>query len=522
MILGEMYERNAFCYPRHPAVIHEGRTITHAELLQRIRRLISMLAAQGLKRQSRIAVLAQNCVEYAELHGAAGLGGFVIVGLNYRLVAREQAEVLRDCAPEAFIFESDYAARAAELRGALPSSTRLICIERGGDAAPPWSLSYRQLVEAAPEGDPPFRAREDDTLLIIYTSGTTARAKGVMLGNEGQLEQARSQAMAHAPQQNDRMLIVMPFYHIGGPTEMLTFLIAGATIVLHRSFEAHAVLKSIAEHRVTSAHLAPTMIQMMLDVQEKTPYDVSSLHTVCYASSPMSVALSRRAQAVFGRIFMQVYGMTEHGPGTALLKHEHLPDGTAAESGRLASAGHPFLGTRLRVVRDDGSDCATGEVGEVRMRSKALMQGYWGHPEATAAAIGDGWMRSGDMGYFDDEGFLFIVDRKKDMIVSGGENIYSREVEEALLQHPAVNEAAVIGVPDPKWGESVKAFVSFKPGAGANETELIEHCRTLISSYKKPRSIDILPALPRVPSTGKIDKKRLREPFWAGHDRRVS
>jgi len=522
MILGEMYERNAFCYPRHPALLYEGRAISHAELLRRIRRLICMLAAQGLQRQSRIVVLAQNCVEYVELHGAGALGGFVIAGMNYRLTAREQAEILQDCEPAAFIFESEYAGRAAELRGALPASTRLICIERGAGSPPPWAQSYRRLMEATPAGDPPFRAVEDDTLFIIYTSGTTARAKGVMLGNEGQLEQARSQAMAHAPRQDDRMLVVMPFYHIGGPTETLTFLIAGATVVLHRNFDAEAILRSIAEHRVTSAHLAPTMIQMMVEVQERTPFDVSSLHTVCYASSPMSVALSRRAQAVFGRIFMQIYGMTEHGPGTALLKHEHLPDGTPAEAGRLASAGHPFLGTRLQVVREDGTGCAPGEVGEIRMGSKAIMQGYWRNPEATAAAIGDGWMRTGDMGYFDDEGFLFIVDRKKDMIVSGGENIYSREVEEALLQHPAVGEAAVIGVPDPKWGESVRAIVSFKPGCSASEAELIEHCRSMISSYKKPRAVEILAALPRVPSAGKIDKKRLREPFWAGHDRRVS
>ena len=518
MILGDVIERNALCYSGHPAILFEGRTITFGEFASRVRRLINALLARGLRRQDRIAVLAQNCPEHVEVHGAAGLGGFIAVGLNYRLSAVEQADILRDCTPAALVFDSSYAERVAELRPALPPGTRLLCVGAPVDWAEPYEAALAAVSDCAPE----IRAHEDDTVFLIYTSGTTARAKGVMLGNEGQFEQARAQALAHGAQQDDRMLIVMPFYHIGGTTELLTFFIVGATIVLHRAFDAHRILESIQTHRVTSAHLAPTMIQMMIEVQEKSPFDVSSLRTVCYASAPMSVALSRRAMSVFGPIFMQVYGMTEHGPATALLKHQHLPDGLPREAGRLASAGQPFLATRIRVVREDGSDCGIGEVGEVRMRSKAIMQGYWRNAKATADAISDGWMRSGDMGYFDEDRFLFIVDRKKDMIVSGGENIYSREVEEALLLHPAVLEAAVIGVPDGKWGESVKAFVALKSGARATETELIEHCRSMIASYKKPRSVEFREALPRLSSTNKIDKKTLREPFWADRDRQVS
>jgi len=518
MILGDAIERNALYHERHPAILFEGRSVSFAEYASRVRRLINALAARGCKHRDRIAVLAQNCPEYLEIHGAAGLGGLVAAGLNYRLSAAEQADILRDCEPSVFVFESQYAQRAAELRPALPAGTLLLCIGE----APAWSESYEAVVASGPDAAPRLRAREDDTVFLVYTSGTTGRAKGVMLGNEGQLEQARSQGPAHGAQQNDRMLIVMPFYHIGGVTELLTFFIVGATIVLHRAFDARAILESIQAHRVSAAHLAPTMIQAMLEVQEATPYDVSSLHTVCYASSPMSVALSRRANAVFGPIFMQIYGMTEGGAETALLKHQHFLEGTSKQTGRLASAGQPIFGSEIRVVRADGGDCATGEIGEVWGRAKWLMQGYWRNPEATRAAIGDGWMHSGDMGYFDDEHYLFVVDRKKDMIVSGGENIYSREVEETLLLHPAVAEAAVIGVPDPKWGESVKAFVSLRPGAQASEPALIEHCRSMIASYKKPRSVVFLEALPRISSTNKIDKKKLREPFWAGRDRQVS
>ena len=518
MIIGDAIERNALCYARHPVILFEGRSVTFGEYASRVRRLINALAARGLGRQDRIAVLAQNCPEYVEIHGAAGLGGFVAAGLNYRLSAAEQADILRDCEPSVFVFESQYAQRVTELRAALPAGTQLLCIGE----APAWAENYEAVLASGPDAAPRLRAHEDDTVFLIYTSGTTGRAKGVMLGNEGQLEQARVQSCAHAAQQNDRMLIVMPFYHIGGTTELLTFFIAGATIVLHRAFDARAILESIQTHRVTAAHLAPTMIQMMIEVQQETPYDVSSLQTVCYASAPMSVALSRRANAVFGPIFMQIYGMSEGGPATALLKHQHFLEGTPKQTGRLASAGQPMFGSEIRVVRPDGSDCAVGEIGEVWGRSRWLMQGYWRNPGATQAATGDGWMHSGDMGYFDDEHYLFIADRKKDMIVSGGENIYSREVEETLLLHPAVAEAAVIGVPDPKWGESVQAFVALKHGARVTEAELIEYCRSMIASYKKPRGVAFLEALPRLSSTNKIDKKTLREPFWAGRDRQVS
>jgi acyl-CoA synthetase (AMP-forming)/AMP-acid ligase II len=519
MILGDVIDRNARCYRNHPAVLFEGRTLTHGEFARRVRRLVNALAAVGIDKRARIAVLSRNCPEYLEVYGAAGLGGQIAVGLNYRLSAKEQADILADAQPAILFFEAENATRADELRRALPADTRLVCFDT---PAPAWAGDYESLLASAPAAPLACRAVEDDTFLLIYTSGTTGVPKGVMLANEGQLEQARVQALSHAATQQDRMLIVMPFYHIGGPTELFTYLVAGATIVLHRQFEAAAVLRSIEAHRVTSAHLAPTMIGMLLDEQEKAPRDLSSLHTVCYASAPMSVALSLRARAVFGPIFMQIYGMTEAGLGSALLKHQHLPDGTPAEQARLASAGQPYLGTELRIVADDGRECAVGEVGEVCMRSKSVMQGYWRKPEASAEALQGGYLHTGDMGYLDEDGFLFIVDRKKDMIISGGENIYSREVEEALLLHPAVAEAAVIGIPDPKWGETVLAAVVPRAGMQVDEAALDAHCRERIAGYKRPRRYEFLAAMPRVPSTNKIDKRALRAPHWQGQGRQVS
>lgn len=505
MILGRYVERNARCFPGHPAIVFEGRTLTHLEFAKRIRRLANALAARGIGPGSRIAVLSQNCPEYLEAYGAADTAGYILCGVNYRLALPEQAEILADCEPAVLFYEAQYRERAAQL-----GRPGMLCVAFGPQ--------YEDLLASSSEAPPAYAPKPADTCYLVYTSGTTGRPKGVMHSQHGMLEMTRAISAAHAARQCDRMLIVMPFYHIGGRIEQLAYHWVGATILLHRAFEPAAVLENL--QHATSAHLAPVMIQAMLD-HGVQGMDFAGLHSVCYASSPMSVALLKRAIGQFGNIFLQVYGMTEHGLGSILHKHQHKLDGGEVDLKRLASAGQPFPEVDARVVRADGADCAAGEIGEVWLRSATLMQGYWRNPEATRAALGESWFKTGDMGYFDDEHYLFIADRKKDMICSGGENIYSREVEEALAAHPAVAEVAVIGVPDTKWGESVKAFVALKPGAGASESDLIEHCRSLIASYKKPRSVEFMPALPRTNSTNKIDKKALRAPYWAGQDRGV-
>lgn len=518
MNLGDIAERNAALWPHHPALLYEGRSISHRDFAAMVRRAANALVARGLKPHDRVAILGKNSPEYLALYVAAGTVGFTAVGINYRLSAPEQADILRDCAPQFFVFETEYAERAGELRAALGAEVPALCIGPGPDWATPWEAA----LAAVPDTAPPLRGQSGDAMLMVYTSGTTGEPKGVLLSNEGMVETGREYALAQGAKPTDRMLIVMPFYHIGGTAQLLAYMVVGATVVLHRQFETEQILDSIERHGVTAAHFAPTMIQMMLDVQERQPRQVATLQTVCYASAPMSVALSQRARAAFGEIFVQIYGMTEQGIGTILHKHQHFATGTEEQVGRLASAGQAFLNTEIRIVRDDGSECAPGESGEICTRSKALMLGYWRKPEATREAIGDGWMRTGDVGYLDHEQYLFVQDRKKDMVISGGENIYSREVEEALLMHPAVLEAAVIGVPDPKWGETVKAFVAFHPGQSATAEALVAHCRARIAGYKCPRSLEVLAALPRIASTNKVDKKTLRAPYWAERSRQVA
>jgi acyl-CoA synthetase (AMP-forming)/AMP-acid ligase II len=313
------------------------------------------------------------------------------------------------------------------------------------------------------------------------------------------------------------MLFVMPLFHIGGKICQLAFHVLGATVFLHRVFDPVAILTQIEQERITTAHFAPIMVRGLLDTPGFKDFKKDSLRAVIYASAPMAVSLLREAIAGFGLIFNQVYGMTECVVGTVLHAHQHLPDGTPAEVARLASAGQPFFDHEVKVARADGSECATGEIGEILIRGPSLMTGYWNNRAASEETLRGGWMHTGDMGYFDEECFLFVADRKKDMIVSGGENIYSREVEEALLTHPAVEHAAVIGVPDARWGESVKACVVLRPGRNTGEAELIEHCRSLIASYKKPRSVDFVAELPRL-FNGKVDKKALRAAYWQGRE----
>jgi acyl-CoA synthetase (AMP-forming)/AMP-acid ligase II len=313
----------------------------------------------------------------------------------------------------------------------------------------------------------------------------------------------------------------MPLFHIGARFFQLAHHMAGAAVHLMRRFDAAAAVAAIERERITTLHLAPTMIRAVLDLPDLDRHDLSSLRTLSYGAAAMPVALLRRALDRFGPILMQRYGSTESAAVSYLDKHHHKPDGTAAEMARLASAGQPGVMAELRVVRADGSDCDIGEAGVVMVRNpKLVMQGYWRNPDATRAVLRDGWYDMGDIGYFDADGFLFIVDRKTEMIISGGENIYPREVEEAILHHPAVADAAVIGIPDDRWGEAVLAFVVLRDGATAEEAEIIEFCRTRIASYKKPRRIEFRDSLPRA-STGKIDKIRLREPYWQGRDQRV-
>ena len=521
MILGDILERNARLYGDREAVVFEGRRFTHRDHLARIHRLANALIARGIRKQDRVAILARNCNEYMEVFGAAEIAGFIVVNLNYRLAIPELTVICNDCAPRVLIYSEMFADQARALAEVVDSIGLLI----GIDGAPPATrvpgLAYDEALAAAPDTRPALRALPDDLVYIVYTSGSTGKPKGACYTHRAWMAGVRMQSHESHTLPDDRMLIVMPMFHIGGKIEHMGFSWFGATIVLHAAFDEAAILRSIREEKVTAAHLAPIMVQRLLDFPGFDKEDVATLRCIQYASAPMPLPLLERALDAFGPILAQVYGMTECLVATVLKAHQHRPEGDERDRRRLKSAGQPMFGLELRVVDEQDRDCAAGEIGEVIIRSPATMRGYWNNNTATVEALRDGWYRTQDLATMDEDGFVYVVDRKKDMVISGGENIYSWEVEEALRTHPAVAEVAVIGVPDAQWGESVKACVVLREGQGAGADDLIAHCRRLIASYKKPRSVDFLPALPRL-FNGKVDKKALRAPYWSGRDRQVS
>jgi acyl-CoA synthetase (AMP-forming)/AMP-acid ligase II len=309
----------------------------------------------------------------------------------------------------------------------------------------------------------------------------------------------------------DRILLCMPFYHVGARSQGYALSCVGGTMVILRTFEPQAILATIERERITQLHLAPTLVQQVLDHPGQERFDLSSLKTLNYAAAPMPYTVLQRALQRFGRIMINGFGQTE-GAGCVLKKFYHRPDGDARDLKRLTSVGQATTGTRVVILDDEDREVPTGTIGEICFRTPTAMVGYWNNSVATQETLRNGWLHTGDVGYMDEDGFVYLADRKKDMIMSGGENVYSREVEEALMSHPAVQDAAVIGVPDPRWGEAVLGVIVLKPGQPADADGLVQHCRGRIAGYKCPKRIEFVAELPRLPS-GKISKVALREQF---------
>jgi acyl-CoA synthetase (AMP-forming)/AMP-acid ligase II len=507
--LGELLERNARMFPQQEAVVYEDRRVTYRQLLERARRLSSALHARGMRRQDRVAILAMNCSEYIDIFAACHLTGYICATVNFRLAGPEIEFILQDSAPRVLVFEDQYSEVIDSLREHLPSIEHFLCI---GDC-PPWAEPYETVLATADAAGAPLRANVDDIVHLVYTSGTTGRPKGAARSQHGDLALAQNQAAVMDMRINGRVLVMMPMFHAGGISMMLSEFWSAGCVVLHRKFEPREVLRTIEQERIVTVHMAPTIVQQVLDVPDIGEYDLSSLETILYAAAPMPVAVLRRGVELLGPIFVNSWGMTETS-GTVLPRHLHKLDGSEEEVRRLGSIGQAMTYCDIRVVDEQGEDCPDGTPGEIWIRSPANLAYYWNNSVATIEALRDGWLRTGDMAWRDNQGFLFLVDRKKDMIISGGENIYCQEVEQALMYHPLVSDVAVIGVPHEKWGETVKAVVVLKPGATLRAEELIEFSTTRIARYKRPTSIDFVAELPRLPS-GKVNKVTLRAQYRA-------
>jgi acyl-CoA synthetase (AMP-forming)/AMP-acid ligase II len=511
--LGSLTLRNLKLRPQAPAIIFEGRTITHRQFAERAFRLANALMRLGVRRGDRVAVLAQNCPEYMEAYAAGELGGWTTVTINYRLAAPEIAYILGDSRPKVLISEAQFGDRIDS--SGTKALEHVITFQGAGP-----DLTYEELLAAASAAPPDVVVDPDDVAFLIYTSGTTGRPKGVMLTHRGQMRSALISAFDALVRPTDRIAITMPLYHIGAKNTWLSHSLYGCSMILLKAFRPEAFAASLRDHAATVTLLAPTMISDLLELgcdRNSLP----NLQKLLYSAAPMTEQLLRRAIAAFGPIFAQVYGMTESGgPGCTLHAHQHILDGSPEVVRRLRSAGQPMTGCEVRIARPDGSACDIGEPGEIVIRSAAVMAGYWNNHAATVETLRDGWLHTGDLGEADNEDFIFVVDRVKDMIVSGGENIYSREVENALMSHPAVADAAVVGAPDERWGEIVTAFVVKRAGHDVTADEVIAHCREKIASFKRPRTVKFIDELPKLPN-GKVEKFKLRAPLWAGRDRAV-
>ncbi|MFF5261586.1 long-chain-fatty-acid--CoA ligase [Actinomadura viridis] len=488
-----------------PAVSGDGRTVTYAGLHERSSRAARGLLAAGLGRGSRVGYVGKNAPEFFDLLFGAAKIGAVAAPVNWRLTAAEIAAIVADSGAGVTLVDAEFAGLAPALPG-------LVLIT---------GTPYEEWLGRHPADDPGFVGEPDDVVVQLYTSGTTGVPKGVQLTNTN-FAVGERMARRWRLDASSVSLVPMPLFHIGGTGWALAGLYAGCRQVLVRDIDPPALVETFERERITNAFIVPAVLQFMCQVPGAAERDYSALRAITYGASPITSEALRRALETFRAPLFQLYGMTETtGAIVQLEPEDHDPEGPRRHL--MRSAGRPYDWVELRIVDPvSGADRAPGEPGELLVRSSQNTSGYWNRPAETAGLFAaGGWLRTGDAGHIDAEGYLFLTDRIKDMIVTGGENVYPIEVEEVLAAHPGIADVAVIGVPDERWGETVKAVVVPRPGASPAEEEILAYARERLAGFKRPRSVDFVEALPRNPS-GKILKKDLRAPYWKGLGRTIA
>jgi len=490
----------------------EGRTLTYGELNARAGKVAGLLVAAGVKPGDRVAWLGRSRETFFEIFFGAAAARACLAPINSRLAIPEIAFILQDSGANLLFVTPDFFAAARAVVAQVNRPIRLIGV--GGEAE--GIESYEVLRDAATVSSLPAPTAADD-VLQLYTSGTTGLPKGVRLNNTNYAAfldlRTKVEGFNYGP--DDTVLIVLPLFHVAGTNISFAGLAPGGRVVIAPEFSPAEVLRLIETERVAHVFLVPAMINMLLQAPQIATTDLSSLKTVAYGASPISEAVLAKAKATFGCGFIQFYGMTEStGAGTFLAPEAHKGD-------LLRSCGKAWPKMAVRILDDHGNEAAVGEIGEIAIKGGMVMAGYWNRPEATAEAVTpDGWLKTGDAGYRDADGYIFVHDRVKDMIVSGGENIYPAEVENAILGCPGVADAAVIGVPDERWGEAVKVIVVAHADGAPDPEAVIAWARQRIAGYKAPKSVDFIDALPRNAS-GKVLRRELRKPYWEGRSRNV-
>ena len=516
MTLDEILHRNALRFPDKPAFIMDDVQRTWRETDDRVTRLANALAECHVRRGDRVAVLLPNCPEYFEIYFGCARAGVIAVPLNYRLTARELAQILVHGEPSLLIVGSEYLPQARELETLLPNLCRLWVV---GDTGMENAHAYEEVLSAASTQRLPVNVPDTEPCAIFYTSGTTGLPKGAIVSHVNLEMNGYNQMIADRSRRDDINMLATPMYHIGAVFMAVTYMMLGCTQVLLPRFQPALWLETLARRRATVALLVPTMINAVLHDPRCAGADLTSLRLIFYGGGPMPASVLEQAMQTLRCSFTQGYGLTETLEATFLTADDHVSNGDVVQRARLASAGREAVGAEIRIVDVEGNDLPPGEMGEILVRSRSVIAGYWKMPEESTRVIRNGWFHTGDVGYLDRDRYLFVVDRIKDMVISGGVNIYTKEIEGVLYQHPAVLEAAIIGLPDEKWGEVVTAVVARKPDTNVSAEELIEHCRASLASYKKPRQVFFVDELPKNPS-GKILKRELRGLF-AGQGRQA-
>jgi long-chain acyl-CoA synthetase len=486
-----------------PAIIDDGLRRTYADVAARVRRAASGLASLGLEPGVRVAIVAPNTADYLEAYFALSLAGLIAVPINTRLSAGEIAFMLDDSGCGAVLVDEAMIDRIGE------AATRRV-LRLGPKPGSDWN----QLIASSEPIDKALSPQDEgSTAHIFYTGGTTGRPKGVMLNHRNVVASAFNKIMLGSFARDDVWLHAAPMFHQADAWAVFSFTALGATHVFLPTFAPGPALSLIGRHRVTGFQLVPTMIFMMLEEAGSAAAKFPHMRRILYGSAPMPTEMLKRARQVFGDVFQHIYGLTEAAGTVAATPWPLAPEEGAGE--RLGSCGQPIAGVRMRITDGAGAALSTGAIGRIEVKGANVMKGYWNRPEETASALRDDWLDTGDIGHMDADGFVFIVDRAKDMIITGGENVYSTEVEDVLYGHPDIAEAVVVGLPDPRWGEAVTAVVLSRRDAALDEASVIDHCRARLAAYKCPKSVRFVSELPKS-AAGKPLKHELRRSLSTG------
>lgn len=516
MLIGDMLHRAAKLYGRKVALIEGPNRFPYSEVNSRVNRLANGLLKLGLKKGEKAAFMGYNCHEFVESYFALAKCGLVSVPVNARFSSDEAAYLVNHSDSVALICNSDLNETVSKMRETTPGLRWVIST---GDNQGNF-LSYESILGEGADEEPDLQLALDDVALIMYTSGATGTPKGVVTTHRNIMSNTNTMCLELRIVPEDITLLAMPLFHNGGLWPTMSQVYRGGTTVLMRHFDVEEMLKKVDEQRVTFLNLVPTMLLRIVTNPNLSQYSLESLRLIMYAGAPIPLEQLKKAMKILGpHRFYNSLGSTEaSGNLLSFPTTDHALEGPMAA--KLGSVGKDAMGVEILIVDDQGKPLPAGEVGEIIGRGDNITKGYWKMPEETAEVFKDGWLYTGDMGYRDEDGYVFVVDRKKDIIITGGENVASREVEEVLHQHSAVREAAVIGVPDEEWGEAVKAVVVLAPSTsgGVNEADLIDFCKARLAGYKKPRSIDIVEELPKN-AAGKIDKASLKRFYKEKNDK---